>query len=963
MATTVEEFEKMLDGEASQNVPRGTNAPASILPLAEDALKQAGAKFLSARSNLRGVMPSAMSDADIATKLGARAGVPLDINEGIPFTTRTGLEMRRDPKDQEEFLTKLYGQGAVRQNSFGDWVVTVADGGQPRDMLANPLGVEWGDLSSVVAQSPEIAGSIIAALRTKGASITPGVWSALKTLAASAAGAETAGLAKDVAVSDRPVGEMTRERAGMAATDMALGAGLGMFTKVATKAVSPFSKYGDLQFDARQAQEFFKDRYGVELPMTPAESTGSMLLQRTEAMAMQKPGSSAPLKALLDERNEKLADIQRIALGGTVPDEEIAGQRAIATLGAKTAPARFEEEAARSALRETGEMELQDVLAAATGSSAPVNKTVLGRGIRDRAFQQRDDFRKESKRLYDEVFNDPLTATKNIAGSPLAKDAKVLLDKLPSKETLTTEPTGLVDEFGTAILRDKKGKEVLREFVPEGVLTKLQTLTSLKDQPFRLDELMAMRREVADDIARGEAIPGVQTKYLSEIQDFLTARIKTGLKELDPSLLAKWTKANDEYAKGVARFKRAGISDLFRDPEQPGFVGDTEIVARATSGRKAQDVYTAYKDFLGAASPEMQQFRRAIADDVLSKSPLSDVIDAGGFVRRIDELAKDAPDVLREVFGINAKKAREVATMLQGADGNIPAREMADVLKTSGSSSAGATAIRLQNLLGAQAKREQLYRNSIIKSVEDGTFKSERIKPTEFVEKMALKAEPSEVTEVMSLLADQPEVTGDIRRLAYQKVLDRATTISRTGEKVLDAAALDKQITNPTDAKRLKAVLGSDTFDLLSKTRDFLRPGAVRDEAFAAAGGMSAGAQIAGLVERGELKYLDRAIKNFVLATVYTSAPLRAYFANTLIGPQGAANAVNLAIASTPFVKATLDTFGEEKGRQVMRQMKMSLDRYVQENPAAGAMPQGQAAQQPTGPMSVDQFEQLLDAP
>lgn len=950
---TPDEARAFLNEGQQDSAPTSTNATAimSLLPATDEALKSASQKFASARQRM---MPQ--NEPDFASKLGARPGVPFDSQTGIPIQTRFLLAQRRTPEEQEALLQNIYG-GSTRKNSFGDFVVTIQDKGQPKDLLVNPLGVDMSDIGEIISMAPEIAGAAVGGLLSKGAKFTPGIMQALRTLVGSSAGAEGAGLIEDLAVSDRPVSELGRERLGMAAMDVGMGAGMGLFSKVATKVASPFAKTPELQFDARRAQQFFKDEFGVSIPLTPAESTGSAFLQRSEAMMLQKPGFSGPIRDIIEKRNKQLDEIQKIALGGSVPDEELAGQAALKAIGAKTAPARFEVERAASALRETGSKELQDTLSSLAGAG-PVNKTALGSSIRTRALEKRAQFQKESELNYDAVFSDPRTQTKNISGDELSRDAESILKKLPTKENLISEPTGLVDEFGSEIAKNSVKGEVLKEFVPDGVLSKLTALSGLKGKPFRLDELMAMRREVANDIAQGEAIPGVQTRYLNQIQGVLTQRIKTGLNELDPALLAKWEKANTEYAKGAAEFKKAGIAELFREAEQPGFIGDTEIVARATSGKKAQDFYTAYKNFLGENSAEIQQFRRAIADDVLSKSPLSDTVDAAGFVRRIDELSKDAPDVLQEVFGVGGQRARDIATALKGASGNLDEAELLEAVR-----SKTLTATKLEELLSAQNKRDQLYRNSIIKSVEDGTFKSERIKPTDFVNKMAFKAEPAEVREVMSLINDQPEVVEDIRTLAFKKVLDNATVTSKSGTKVIDSNALGKQLDDPETAKRLQSMLGSDTYEILKQTRNLLAPGAVRDESFSAAGGMSAGSQISGLIEKGEFKYLSQALKNFVVAKAYASPVIRAWFSNTLISPQGSANIVNAAIASAPFVRGVLDSYGEEEGRSVMRQIKSSVDRYASENPASLALPKGQRPSPPESFATPDEARRFLNEP
>lgn len=909
-----------------------TPAPTNAVPLAKElTLAPLSADALNKQTEAlqSGQMDVSASTSDFSAKIGARPGVPMDMESGISFMERLRTSFQPTPDEEVKALEAAYGPGKVRRNQYG-WLIVEKPGadGKPTDVLVDPIGVDFGDLATIASVAPELAGGAVGALKL--GSRAPGVLNAFKTLVGMAAGTAAAGAAKDTAVrvaESEPVqlGETAKRRGVGAGVDVAIGGTLGTAAKVVGKASSPFSNIGEIQFKARDAQRFFKDKYGVSLNLTPAEATGNSFLVRAESMEMQKPGASVPFEKLLKEREAQLTDLQRLALGGGVPDEEAAGQRALAALGAKTAPLEQNVQRAASATATTAQSELT------AGIGAPVDKTQVGQAIRSRAEGLRTEFQVESKRLYDDVFNDPLTQTKNISGDELARDAGRLIDRLPSVKKQV--PTGVLLPSGAPAMTTQD--VTLKEFVPDGVMAKLDALRQGKGQQFRLDELMQMRREVDNAIAQGEAIPGYQTKNLTEIRSFLTDRISTGLKGLSPDLLNKWKTANDFYAKEVGKFKKAGIAEIFRDPEQGSYLGETALVDRVTGGgSKAQDVYRSYKEFFGATSPEVQGIQQAVRDEVFGRDRIEGFVDAKGFAKRITQLAKDAPTAFEDAFGPNAASLRNSARALEAAQGGtIPEQELVAAVN-----SGNLSGRKLQEMLAAQAMKDKAYRNELVKSVSEGNLKPDTIKPTEFVNRMvfAKGTQPEDLRGVVGLLQDRPEVLEDIRRLTFQKVLDDATSVAPTGKRTLVANDIEKTLSDENMVKRLQTALGSSTYEDLVRLKDFLKPGAVVQQAAKSAGGLSAGAQVSALVETGALRYVDRAIKNFFIATVYTTRPIRALISNNVIGPDEQARLVNYVIASTPFLEAVTREFTEEGARKTISALKQSIDRFSTESGAQG---------------------------
>jgi hypothetical protein len=207
----------------------------------------------------------------------------------------------------------------------------------------------------------------------------------------------------------------------------------------------------------------------------------------------------------------------------------------------------------------------------------------------------------------------------------------------------------------------------------------------------------------------------------------------------------------------------------------------------------------------------------------------------------------------------------------------------------------------------------------------------------------------------MKLLENRPDVTEDLKRLTFKKVLDNATVRLKNGESSLSSKAIDDLLQNENTAKRLKTVLGADSMEDLRQLSAFLKPGETMIESARSAGGIAAGQQTAGIWERGELKYINRAIKNLVLSTIYLNPSFKKALTNTSLGAEEKALLVNTMIASAPFARAMLGTFTAEGARDAMFELKQGVDSIVIQN-------QPQNAQGPND-IPWDEFMKKLEAP
>lgn len=886
-------------------------------------------------------------------------GVPLDITSGMPSWDYFKGSFERLKNKQLEYYQKL-GYPA-RLSDTGEIIVRVMDSktGKPKDVLANPHGIDYHDFLDLVAQTPEIAGGILAARKGGGR----GVWQGLINLARMAGGTEGAGVMKDVAARELqgvPVdlGEIFSSRAQMGVGDVAMGGALGVGTKLGTKLISPFSEKGPLQFNLQKAQDYFKAK-GFDLHSTPGETTGNPFLLRMEAFARQNPGSSVPFDALATQTANDVQQIQNIMLGlpAAATEADIAAMRTpeqvgkdvTGAIGSKNLALEGQVAKAKSQLAKTTTEEIGREFESAAGRPA-ASRTELGQSLRTRVQADYDAFKAQAERNYAAVEANPLVKEKNIPADPLAADAKKLVKELPSVETTITTDTGLKDFAGRPILKTEKGEKILWEFVPAGLKAKLLRLSELEGQSFRLDELLQMRREIRNSINQAQAIPGVQTRTLSRMEDMVDTRIRDGLQDLDPRLKALWEKANTEYAEGIKRFREHGIANALKTPEQPGFVGSRDLADRAIND---PDWMTAYRNYFGAASPEYRQVKRAVLDDLATFDPLTGSIKGANFFANLERMAKDKPEVLREVMGPNWKKIVQLAKVNEYALATKPLQIDAEELaKIVGSGTASER--QLFNLLEAETKRQTAYQNTLRRSVQAGTLKPDSIRPSEFVRYMSRSAEPAEINEVLALLHDRPELLEDIRRVTVSQILNDASASPRALDVIATHGRVSKELTasgledalrigDRTAMQRYKSILGQDTWNDLMALRDYLRPRELKQSAFQTAGGLSAGTKIAALERGGILHFADTALKNFIFATLYTSRPLKAWLSNNAITGRDAATAVNYMIASTPFVEALRRDFQNGAAAKA-RNIKAALDAYIRqssqpESQQGGALP------------------------
>ncbi len=904
--------------------------------------------------------------------------VPLDTETGVPNWTYFQTKLNRLKDDQLNYLKGVYGDDNVRLADTGDPIVRVLDSqtGKPKDITLAPEKMTLRDVADVGAHGMEILGGIMAAKRGDIRGLGPQVYN----IGRMAFGTEAGGAVQDALTRGfqgqdiRPM-EIATSRAEAVPIDIGGGLFMTGAGKVLGKVISPFSDPMPAQFNLTEAKARLKAKYGIDLPNTPGELTGSTLLLRSEQFARQKPGSTSAFQNIVDAQDKAIKFVQDI-LTGRAPAQtaEETGESALEAIGSKLNPLRSEIETLKKGVRTSATEELRGAALTATGTELrpAIPKQTIGQALREAASSIRDAWKKESG--YEEFFANPLTKAETVPNTSLSEKAADVLKSMPGTDKVTRTPIGVLDASGNPIIRDETGREVWREFIPERVVTRLQRLASSPDAKLSLDQLKQMRSEIDDDILLGEAVPGVRNLHLKRVRSMLTDAMNEAVDSFgDPALSTEWKRINKSYAENVPRFEQKGIAEIFHDPQNPNYIGNAKLVDRVTD----PDIYKEYVKFFGKDSPVMQNMQRSIAEDVLgtSSNPLNDFVDGKTFINNLKKLWRDNPELAIDTFGPNSSKLYGIATaetastvgerdragmLIKSLNGKVDLGDLQELLR-----SGNPTAQKLADLVSAQNRLGLEYRNSIKKLVAEGGPLGEKIQPSEFVNRFSRQGEPRDIKEIMALLADRPDVTEGIRRQTLLDILNRARSVGeglkhefgKVGP--LNAKSLEEAMglvgKDLTQADRYRSILGNDTWRDLMDIGHYLQPREAGKSTFGTAGRLSAGSQIAQL-ERGSIfKFLDTAAKNFIVANIYAMPLTRKWVSNVLMTPADQATLVSYLVSSTPFVEAMVHHYGEKKAREIAGQIKFAIDKSI---PRQGAQSTGQEPSQGIPqPLPLDYFK------
>lgn len=891
-------------------------------------------------------------------------GVPFDPASGLDTMTLLRLSFIRDMDDQIKMLQRKYPGDTIRMSTDGVPIVRVMDKdtGKPKDVLINERGMGLDDFISIVGAVPEIAGSILAMRKANAApalKALTGFKGAVRDIASMTAGSAAGGAAKDVVSAalepaiDIEPGKIAKRTAQGAALDAALGAILGGASKIAKFITNPLAGgRGKLQFDALEAQKYFKDTYGIDIPLSVGESTGSSLFQRMESFVEKMPGGKGPLAATRAEQENLLRDLQDIIVGpkGAMTSEEV-GQRVIGDLRGKTQGVKDTAEESRLAIAKEAQQKIESGIGAVTTPEKQLYKTEVGEQIRGKITELRDAAKAEDARLFGIAKELEGGSGKAFPAKTLSEDAKKALEKLPSKTTITEEASPIIGVSGQPIsIKTVEGKEVLREFVPPNILSRLNQLAGMGGEKLSLSELQQMRREVYDDIEKGSAVPGIGTHYLSDIGKMLTKAIDEGVSSLpNGELKTALQAANQHHRTRVIPFSDNPINALFARSNEPGFQGNFAV---AQKFMKDPDAFLRLRDTLGSNSPEFRNLKRAIADDIIenAKIPGTDTLDGKAFLKGLESFRRGNREVAEEVLGKDVSNLVTLGHAMELSQGAKIDEKLAQEIIRSGR----IDPTKIRTAVAAQREADVFFRNNIFEAIGKG--ESPKITADEFVNKLLEGTNSKGIREVLGALSDRPELLEEIRAKTMQKVFRdnaRASTLEQVdralaGEntRLVSAGKIGNYLdqSGGTMRDKIKTILGDEAYSEFDKYVKLQLVPEAKDATFKGAGGLGAAQVVSSLLRLGPLKYVTDATKFFV-ESMFLSNPLLRKWASH-VPPAEWDTFSQALITSTPFLEAVTKEFGADGAKAFMHDMKSSIDHWATDESKKPSKPQGISAEE-----------------
>jgi len=820
--------------------------------------------------------------------------IPLDIDTGAPLGARLKLGLTSNTEAQQNILLDTFPGATVEQVEGGVIVRGIRDPetGAVKDLLVDERSPNFvKDMADLSGIALETAGAAALSLMTGGGAAGGAILrTGIKQALAGTAGATAAGVAGEAAVGGAPI-----ERMKEAPGELLFEAGLQALPYGVGRLVDKFAlgSRGPLQTALIESYGRILKQTGIDIVMSPSQTTGMKALAQREALAMQTPTGNPVIRKMMESQRDSMKKVQEWALGaGPLPDRLVTNTRAIRALSSEVDlqdALIFEK---RTSDIKAASDKIRDMIEKAT----PAGKTAYNR---ESGLVARSAF-KNVKARFDEVAAGLYEDVRS-AGDPKFKIGSI---------------RDSVKELRASVPKDEAG-EPIEQFVGsklESLLTGFERLPD--DVP--LSTLRELRTDLNESLSETQILGDSSRRKVLQLSNAITRTIDQGTEELGGNLKQKLDRANKFYRTNIPLFQDKELIKLLADPNQ-AILRDENIVNAALT----PTYYTKLKaaltsDLAGDRNEELVKAGEA-AFDTLKRAMLNkqigpslagqSYINPKVFANNVMGLDKEIVD---DLLSPNAQKAlARVSNSLTPAD-TMDAVEMLELIKNPDvSSTMIAQAVR-------QTKKEnQLYKNKIIKSlVKDKVDPDDVVRADEFVDKFLQTGSTQEVAEVWDIIRRDPQLEEDVQRLTLQSLFRRMDTVT-SGPETLDtlesaksrlfnAEQMSKYLGDETEARKLKLIVGPAVFQTIKDLTVFQIARKEIDAAGKAAG------SFAGMSLVQKLTSVDawpQHVKHLMSAVVLSNPMLRKLAMRK--GPIDTIDAARVLAISGPFIQAL---FSDEAG-------------------------------------------------
>lgn len=876
-----------------------------------------------------------------------RANPNMPLATGAPLGQRAYASFMNTPDAMNRYLNTTFGpegQGWYRlADQFGNKTERVVVRTPQGERIFNPPGLDWGDVAGMAGGVPDFAGGVIGGAAglpafVAGPAVGIGTSAATSAIGAQAVGETIGRLFPENRAAEPELGQVAARAGKEALIDTVLGAVTGGLARggmaVANKLRAPFADSASqpMATEFRAATDRLRQQ-GYDIAPLPSESGAGGFIPRMEGFLEKLPGSSERMRAYREGGDQAIARFQR-DIGGEVDPNE-AGRRAVSEIQTQRQNLIIDREQAleqadrRIARNETDLVERQGPL---------LGPEAAGRQTRAGVENARQNFRDEAERLYGAVRAAPGGTGPIVDVAPVREQVRLIREALPP-----TKEGGPSDQFA-----------------PDGLTRLLAGVDGVADR-MTLDQARQMRTIVNDAINDRNIMPGVPERYLSQLSRSLTQAIEGSVDAVpDPALREALSKANTFYRENVDQFSRRGVAEMFRQPTQPGFVEDNQVVGRMISGAGKPGVIRDMRETIGPNSPQWSATRRQAMEDILGSGRNETlygrkVVNVDGLVARLNQ-ADD--ETLREMFGVaDAQQLRSLAADISNRTKYLDA----DALSPQGNANI------LQQLRAAAAADDQIardYRSNVVAPFlrgEDGA--AAKMKPEELVPYLYRKASPDEIRNIVGRLP--PEMRANVEKAAVSDIIENAISKGQgdidavrrlitgsanpaSSQGIAEVLGAGRDGASRAQSERISALLSPESRQALSDLALITAKRQERDATTSAIGGLAAGAAVTNLLSNPATG-LQAAAVSRGLAQIITNPKVREWLTNTRqfsMSPQTMAQMPNIGVTLTDVVTGALgENQDVEAAMAYLRQGRSQLNEQGQ-----------RVIQPPNGNTSWEQF-------